>query len=159
MPVRFTIARKVMATHPLDDNPERIDDFLEGRLDDAESRQFELHLETCAVCRSRLEQVAAEDSYWTEAATHLADDSLDREFETSNSAMLDGSPPSRDDKPELLRITDYLDPTDDPRMLGRFGGYEIVGVVGSGGMGVVLKGFEPALDRYVAIKVWLPIWR
>jgi serine/threonine-protein kinase len=146
-----------MATHPLNENPVRIDEFLEGRLAGDESRQIELHLETCAVCRSRLEQAAADESYWTEAATHLADDALDREMETSNSAMLFGLPPSApEDKPELLRITDYFDPTDDPRMLGRFGGYEIAGVVGSGGMGVVLKGFEPALDRYVAIKVLAP---
>ena len=55
-----------------------------------------------------------------------------------------------------LRIADYFDPTDDPRMLGRFGGYEIVGIIGCGGMGVVLKGFEPALDRYVAIKLLAP---
>ena len=41
-------------------------------------------------------------------------------------------------------------------MLGRFGGYEIVGVVGSGGMGLVFKGYETALDRYVAIKVLAP---
>ena len=51
---------------------------------------------------------------------------------------------------------DFLDPSDDPRMLGRFGGYEIVGVVGSGGMGIVLKGFDAPLNRYVAIKVLAP---
>ena len=41
-------------------------------------------------------------------------------------------------------------------MLGRFDGYEIVGIIGFGGMGVVLKGFEPALDRYVAVKLLVP---
>jgi serine/threonine protein kinase len=41
-------------------------------------------------------------------------------------------------------------------MLGRFGGYEISGVIGCGGMGVVLKGFDAALSRYVAIKVLAP---
>jgi len=41
-------------------------------------------------------------------------------------------------------------------MLGRFGGYEISGVIGSGGMGVVLKGFDSALNRYVAIKALAP---
>ena len=30
-------------------------------------------------------------------------------------------------------------PTDKPRMLGRFGGYEIAGVIGFGGMGIVKK--------------------
>ena len=41
-------------------------------------------------------------------------------------------------------------------MLGRLGTYEVVGVVGSGGMGVVLKAFDAALNRYVAIKVLAP---
>lgn len=146
-----------MATCCLNDNPLRLEGFLDGRLDTDESRQIELHLETCAACRGRLEKVAADESYWTQAATYLVDDMFDREFELSNSALLDSSPSgTRDERPELLRITDYFDPTDDPRMLGRFGGYEIAGVVGSGGMGVVLKGFEPALDRYVAIKVLAP---
>ena len=41
-------------------------------------------------------------------------------------------------------------------MLGRLGPYEVVGVIGSGGMGVVLKAFDAALNRYVAIKVLAP---
>ena len=49
-----------------------------------------------------------------------------------------------------------LAPTDDERMLGRLGTYEVAGVVGSGGMGVVLKAFDAALNRYVAIKVLAP---
>jgi serine/threonine-protein kinase len=146
-----------MLKHPLDDHPLRIEQFLDGRLGSEESRQIELHLDSCAVCRDRLESAAAEKSYWSEAATHLVDDALDHEFRTSQLLAAEGLASSpREDKPELLRITDYFDPTDDPRMLGRFGGYEIAGIVGSGGMGVVLKGFETALDRYVAIKVLAP---
>jgi len=41
-------------------------------------------------------------------------------------------------------------------MLGRLGGYEVSGVVGAGGMGVVLKAFDRPLDRTVAIKVLAP---
>jgi serine/threonine-protein kinase len=37
-------------------------------------------------------------------------------------------------------------------MLNKIGHYEIVQELGRGGMGVVYKGFEPTLNRYVAIK-------
>ena len=37
--------------------------------------------------------------------------------------------------------------------MGRLGTYEVKGVIGRGGMGVVLKAFDPALSRNVAIKV------
>jgi serine/threonine protein kinase len=61
------------------------------------------------------------------------------------------------DGPSLLAaIQPFLNPTDDPRMLGRVGAYEIAGIIGSGGNGVVLKGFDAALSRYVAIKLLSP---
>ncbi|MCA9192115.1 MAG: protein kinase [Planctomycetales bacterium] len=54
------------------------------------------------------------------------------------------------------QLLDLLGPTDDPAMLGRIGSYEIVGILGRGGMGAVFKGFDGALNRFVAIKVLLP---
>ena len=56
----------------------------------------------------------------------------------------------------LESILRLLGPTDDPHMLGRIGSYEVVGVIGRGGMGVVFKAFEPTLNRFVAIKMLLP---
>ncbi len=49
-----------------------------------------------------------------------------------------------------------LAPSDWPDSLGRLGTYEVKGVIGRGGMGVVLKAFDPALNRNVAIKVLSP---
>jgi serine/threonine-protein kinase len=138
-------------------NPGCIEQLLDGQLNNDEQSHVESHLEICPACRQRLETSAAEQRYWQEAAVHLSDDALDREAGTSGLTGLDETDGlDAGQRVNVLRIADYFDPTDDPRMLGRFGGYEIVGVIGFGGMGVVLKGFEAALDRYVAIKVLAP---
>jgi eukaryotic-like serine/threonine-protein kinase len=49
-----------------------------------------------------------------------------------------------------------LTPADKPGLLGKLDHYEILEVVGSGGMGVVLKAFDPKLHRLVAIKLMAP---
>ena len=53
-------------------------------------------------------------------------------------------------------VLSLLGPTDDPRMLGRIGSYEVTGVIGRGGMGIVFKAFDAPLNRFVAIKMLLP---
>ncbi|MEO1998400.1 MAG: serine/threonine-protein kinase, partial [Planctomycetaceae bacterium] len=50
----------------------------------------------------------------------------------------------------------FLDPCDKPHTLGQFGSYEILEFIGAGGMGVVLKGRDPRLNRILAIKVLAP---
>jgi serine/threonine protein kinase len=50
----------------------------------------------------------------------------------------------------------FLTPTDAPGSLGRLGYFEILGILGRGGFGVVLKAHDPRLDRTVAIKVMSP---
>jgi serine/threonine protein kinase len=43
-----------------------------------------------------------------------------------------------------------------PPSTERIGKYEVVGLVGKGGMGVVYRAFDPVLERDVALKVMLP---
>jgi serine/threonine protein kinase len=47
----------------------------------------------------------------------------------------------------------FLTPSDKPGVLGRLGHYEVLEVIGQGGMGIVLRAFDDKLHRVVAIKV------
>src|SRR5207253_976585 len=50
----------------------------------------------------------------------------------------------------------FLTPSDKPGRLGRLGHYEVQEIIGKGGFGIVLKGFDERLHRVVAIKVLAP---
>jgi serine/threonine protein kinase/formylglycine-generating enzyme required for sulfatase activity len=50
----------------------------------------------------------------------------------------------------------FLTPSDKPDSIGRLGTYEVLEVIGRGGMGIVLRGLDPKLNRIVAIKVLAP---
>jgi serine/threonine protein kinase len=110
------------------------------------------HLDVCPACRSALEEAAGGTEWLDCVGTHLRGRELEPQADAPDSSP-DGSSVA------LLPLADrlgFLAPSDDPRMLGRMGVYEICGVVGHGAMGVVLKAWEPALHRYVALKVLWP---
>ena len=60
-------------------------------------------------------------------------------------------------KPEEdTEFTDFLAPPQNPDEIGRLGPYRVLKVLGKGGMGVVFRAEDPALQRIVAIKAMLP---
>jgi serine/threonine protein kinase len=126
--------------------------FRAGRLDAAAARAVRVHLDGCAECRDWLREA----------------EPLDPETEPTSEAVL--TPPSAapmaptipagvvrppDDTDPLLGVT-CLRPSNNPEALGRIGSYDVMCVLGRGGMGVVLKAFDTSLHRTVAIKLLSP---
>ncbi len=136
-------------------DPNRIELFLRQQLGDAEQAAFEMHLDDCNECRRRLEATAAGDDIWAGVSDSLRGQQLSPDSLRPGDSALD-SATGGDASFSHAMVLKLLAPTDDDRMLGRLGTYEVVGVIGSGGMGVVLKAFDAALNRYVAIKVLAP---
>lgn len=146
----------------------RIEQFLSAELSEAELSDVEQHVEHCDTCRQRLLTTAAGAKWWEDANEFLTSDPHDLDLKDGDalSGVVDrGNVVTSDNIGEdtgdgfttdIRQIVAWLGPTDDPAMLGRIGTYEIAGVIGAGGMGVVLKGFDRALNRFVAIKILGP---
>lgn len=154
-----------MVVRVSDCNPDRLKLLLDEQLGDAEQGAVSEHLEDCDACRSALETLAAGHEWWDEASSLLAahlDTAEKWHAETSSSAgdSEDAdfivSPLSTVESSVGNVPLDFLEPSDSPAMLGKLGDYDIIEPIGCGGMGVVLKGYDSKLNRFVAVKVLAP---
>jgi predicted Zn finger-like uncharacterized protein len=124
----------------------------------SERDSYERHLESCPTCQQRLhlaEECGEDLRQW---ARRSGDPTMAPE-DPALAQMLERLRGSKSLlRPGLVEAADlyFLQPSDQPGVLGTLGEYEVQEVIGQGGMGIVLKAFEPALHRLVAIKVLSP---
>ena len=123
---------------------ERLEHALAGSLNADEESTLHLHLEDCELCAAEMERLAGGEQASREIAAMLIPDDLDDAL------------PLREECSTADFVVDHLEPSDDPAVLGRLGGYDVLDIIGRGGMGVVLKGFDRELKRFVAIKALAP---
>jgi len=130
---------------------EKLVQLLDGNLPESVQTEVAAHIETCVTCRQQMESMAASDGWWTETREVLSS------FEPQEDGSLNDSQVDSivaNDNPAIP--LDFLSPSDNPAMLGQLGEFEILEQIGCGGMGIVLKGYDHELNRYVAVKVLHP---
>lgn len=105
------------------------------------------HLSDCDSCRRKLEMLAADDVIWMRASSSLSG---------VNDVRSDVAHGSDDDAFDVDFAVQFLEPTDEKGSIGRLGDIDIREFIGRGAMGVVLKGWQKELNRFVAVKVMSP---
>jgi serine/threonine protein kinase len=131
-------------------------DFLEGNLTAGRQASMDEHISTCVSCTKALQEIAGDAAWWSDVEVALRSDVASHASIEHRVATSHGDVDTVDEPLCARSILETLGPTDDPDMLGRIGAYEIVGLIGQGGMGAVFKAFDAGLNRYVAIKILLP---
>ncbi len=135
----------------------QFESMLDGTLPPDDQTQVSLHLERCPACQTRFEELARVGK-WLPSGEIRADD-------RPETALLQVMERLAGEGPDAARgatspgeepYLPFLTPSDSPEYLGRLGPYNVAGVIGQGGMGVVLKAHDPRLNRFVAIKVLAP---
>lgn len=141
--------------------PGELKQLIDGTLSGERQQECTRHMDTCEGCQAKLEELAtggtnlsrivdhvddaepvASSAYWP-ALKELGAD-LDVTYVPLSSAR------SREISLQ------FLQPATDPAYLGRLGHFDVMRVLGRGGMGIVLEAFDSKLQRHVALKVLDP---
>ncbi len=132
-------------------HPELLQQSLSDQLTEQQEEWLAVHLAECEACRAALGSLAGSRDDWARIESALRNEqSGDRAFTEAAESAVSGN------RFIVDFAVDFLEPAGDSDALGRLGNIEIREVIGQGGNGIVLKGFQSELNRLVAAKVMAP---
>jgi serine/threonine-protein kinase len=130
--------------------------FARGELDTQAAAAVRAHLEDCGGCQHALAEMRPGQETVAELRQNLG---LGEPITQVAAPVAEtGDQPTQTEvrRPGLQDELRLLARSTNPKALGRIAAYEILDVLGRGGMGVVLDAFDTVLHRRVAIKVLSP---
>ncbi|MCC9606951.1 serine/threonine protein kinase [Blastopirellula sp. JC732] len=131
--------------------------LLDGDETSLEFRTAAEHVEHCPTCQQRLTELSGDHDFWQTQRQLLSpvEDDQTNTGELYRYHSIETNVAERRGAVETL-VRDMLQSPSHPETLGRLGRYEVERIIGVGGMGIVLKGFDTELHRPVAIKLLAP---
>jgi len=137
---------------------EELKKLLDSSLSGDRQQACTTHMDSCEVCQHKLEELATGGTNLSSIVQNLHDSqpvansaywpALRAVEENANYAVT--TPPETRIRDSSLS---FLGPATDAAYLGRIGHFDVMRILGRGGMGVVLEAFDTKLQRHVAIKV------
>jgi serine/threonine protein kinase len=133
--------------------------------DVAGSRLIELteHIGECKGCQDQMDRLATQEMPILQEAVHEIDkQEIPKEsayWNVLDEAVVNMTRTQSSDGMATARLDPdlkFLQASETPGRLGRIGDFDVISIVGRGGMGVVLHAYDPTLQRDVAIKILDP---
>ncbi|HWB12352.1 MAG TPA: serine/threonine-protein kinase [Pirellulales bacterium] len=139
--------------------PDELRQLLDGSLSEQRQQECTDHLGACGCCQVRLEELATDGTRLSSVCKQLEQaepEATSAYWPALNAIGADSPPVARVATRSREVALDFLALPSDAAYLGRLGQFDVMRVVGRGGMGVVLEAFDSRLHRHVAIKILDP---
>ena len=144
-----------------------LSDFLDGKLSESELDAIANHLNECANCESTCEDLEGNSENqlddWirrSEESSHpkapAASEVVRRAIKNASSEARGRQASFNEQEAEVRFLLNAIGTSFDENGLAPFGDFEIIDVLGIGGMGIVFRANDTKLNRQVALKVMKP---